>query len=249
MDLSLVVGIDYAHLDQLTYSLPTWLKYKPKITRLPLVVIYDAYEISVMDKRLKLVKKAFSHLSFVPWKPPINLYSDQREKMLTALVTAPRHVKTEWYVQIDTDVYAKSNESWTNRRWFRNPENVIVSNPWGYTKPANALETLDDWGDKVDLLKPHPRLNVFYDPKSDLVSYPRIASWIIFAKTNFSLSVIDSLDKVDGHPKLPVPSQDTLLWYCAARSKKGIVKFPFREAGWNVAPTTGKLKQVCTELK
>ncbi len=246
MDISLVIAVDEKHLHQLTYSMSTWIRYKTDIINFPLIIIYDAKQIKPNDKRFEITLP-FRNRTFVEWNPPNGLYKDQRENMLTSLVQGIENVKTSWYVQIDTDVYATSNQTWIDPSWF-NSKSVMVSNPWGYTKPANTLDILDDWGDTTELLKSYPRLNIPVQPGSDLVVCSRIASWIIFARTDWTLRVLEATDKIGNFHKLPIPSQDTLLWYCAKRSNQIITRTNFKKMGWGVVAGTRKLQRITAQI-
>ena len=239
---TLVLVVDEKHVEQLYYSFPTWIKYKKELRDCPILVILDS---PVPESYIRNIIQR--PVTFVKWNPPENTYSSQREKMLTSMVTIPpKHVKTPWYVQIDTDAYALNDTKWIEEEWF-NSDTVIVANPWGYTKPANAIELLDDWGDTVEGIKEFPRLDLPYKLGSSLVRHSRIASWIIFCKTDWHKSILKFLPHEE-YVKLPFPSQDTFLFYCATRTKQKVIRHSFKKNGWGNTVSIKKLKAICENI-
>ncbi len=239
---TLVIVVDKKHLEQLSYSFPTWIKHKKELRDCPILVIYDD-SVCKSDIHNTIRRPA----TLVKWNPPENIYSSQREKMLTAMfVLPPRHVKTHWYVQIDTDAYALNDMQWIESEWF-NGDTVIVSNPWGYTKPANTIELLDDWGDTIDGLKEYPRLDLPYKADSSLIRHSRIISWIIFCDTGWHKNIMKFLPNEE-YTLLPFPSQDTCLYYCATRMKRGVIRYKFKRYGWGNHNRISKLKIACKKI-
>ena len=239
---TLVIAVDSRHIKQLSYSFSTWIKYKKELRDCPILVIHDSlvHESDIYD----IIRRP---VEFVKWNPPENLYLDQREKMLTSMVLLPpKYVKTPWYVQIDTDAYSLNDKEWIEEEWLSD-DTVIVANPWGYTKPANTIELLDNWGDTVEGIKEFPRLDLPYKPGSALVRHSRIASWIIFCKTDWHKSVLKFLPDEE-YVKLPFPSQDTFLFYCATRTKQKIVRHSFKKNGWGNTVSIRKLKRICENI-
>jgi hypothetical protein len=226
-NFTLVVAIDKYNLNRLKYSYLTWCNYKKEIRSCPLVIIYDSDQVNpkectFLDER--------QDVKFCPWNDPNNIYNSQREKMLTSFIVIPPDVvETEWFLKLDTDTYATNDSPWIDEKWF--DDVVIVSNPWGYTKPANAIDILDEWGDKIDPIKNYPRLNIHGDIGSKRVRHKRIASWVYFCKTNWAKG-ISNFVKIDGCYKLPIPSQDTYSFYCSKRMGKNIKRIRFKQMGW-----------------
>lgn len=237
---TLIIGVDAAHLHQFMYSYPTWIKHKKELRDCPTVIIYDRTEINPRDSRLKELSKINSNIKYFKWKPPQDLYKTQKAKMFAALLSAPRWcVDTPWYLQIDTDSYAYNTDEWYKEEWF-DEEYKFISNPWGYTKPANAIEIMDNWADNIDYFKNYKRLNYPYKEGSPKIRHKRIASWVIFCNTDWCKKVVDLVGK-DTYIQLPVPSQDTFLCFCADRSKEKYRRFSFKRYGWSNTSNTKRL--------
>lgn len=212
-EFTTIVAVDQAHLVELRLVWPTWRTNRPEILENPLLIVCDASNSEVeWQKKLRFVDHPNKRL--VLWDMP---GIQQREKMLSSLVfVAAREVKTPWYLKLDTDTVATISGPWIRPEWFLPDEQgrvpAFVSHPWGYTKPANALELLDDWADGIPQLSHYPRLNIRGPFGATAVRSKRIISWCFFGRTNWTAEVASYATD-----RLPIPSQDTFLWYCAAR--------------------------------
>lgn len=228
-EITLILGLDRAHLGELRWTWPTWMAYKPELRQMPMIVFFDPTEISPSDASFL---QLHPDLRFVPWSMPNAV--DQREKMLSGFVHVPcREVTTPWYLKLDTDAIATGPGEWIDPRWFapsptgRKP--VIVSARWSYTKPHYAIAVLEEWGDGVEALRRYPRLNLAPEPARDRVRHKRIISWIFFGDTEWTRRTVTWLGD-DG--RLPHPSQDTFMFYCAKRSRRRIVRENMSRYQW-----------------
>lgn len=231
MDFTIVTAIDAHHLNELEKVYPDWVEYKKEFRTSPMVIIYDTAQVSLEDPRLNQFRR--SGVTFVPWSVPDGFYPSQREKMLTALTVLPsRHVNTEWYLKIDTDTVALNNSNWVPSIADYGRDTAFISNSWGYTKPADAIQRLDNWADKKDYFLNTPRLDLPFDKSSNKIKHSRIISWLFFARTAWSATVSETFRTSDGY-RLPFPSQDTCLWYCAKRKGIDYKTFRFKDRGWD----------------
>lgn len=155
--ITIVVAVDNHHLDELQTSLPSWIKYK-EFNKYPFLVIYDDSQLQLDDVRFDIFKNI--NVSYIPVQK--GNYNSQREKMLTALTVLPgKHVKTDWYLKIDTDCIATNYDKWFDESWL-NKKYVFITNKWNSTKPANAIELLDNWSaNKFD--NRYEKLNLPYN--------------------------------------------------------------------------------------
>lgn len=219
-DITVVMAIDARHLEELQYTWPTWMKFKPEMSALKKIVIYDKNQLT-FDK---FTIFDGHDIRFIPWDMP---GVEQREKMLTSLVKIPAtEVTTKWYLKIDVDTIATAPGPWIKDEWFAtNP--VYIAQGWGFSKPADVLKRLDDWGDTVPEISKFPRLNIPYDPKMSRVFSKRITSWCFFGRTDWTRKIWNLCNG-----KLPVPSQDTLMYHCAARLGEHTVRTNMRDLGW-----------------
>ena len=155
LEFTTVVGVDKKHLQQLSWTLPTWLRHKSEIRNSPLVVFFDQSEVGINDVRR--VANLHRNATVIPWPqgkveyegdPNSKFHHPQRYKMLAGFVHIPaRVVQTPYWLKLDTDVVAFPSRSWIDESWFdTNPS--IVAQAWGMTKPANQMTLLDTWVSK-----------------------------------------------------------------------------------------------------
>lgn len=213
-DITLTLGIDRHHLEELRWSWPTWMKFKPELREMPALVFYDPDETSPAQAAFL---NEHPNLRFIPWK--MANARNQREEMISGFVHVPaREVQTPWYLKLDTDAIATGPGPWIKPEWFlpdsRGQLPAYVSCKWHYSKPRYIIDLLDDWGDKTAPLSGHPRLDIPYSSDSRRVRHKRIISWIYFGNTEWTRMVAGLCDADD---RLPYPSQDTLMSYCAKR--------------------------------
>jgi hypothetical protein len=244
-EITTIIAVDDHHLNELSYSFLTWKKYKKEILDSNFLIIYDEDQVKVNDKRFSIFNGL--KVNFIPWNDKEYIYNDQREKMLTSLIVAPNYVKTKWYIKIDTDAIAVNNKRWIYDDWFYG-DYIFISNPWGYTKPPNAIEIMDDWGDKIDKIKNFKRLEIHPKPGSDIVSHHRIISWIFVCLTEWTQEMSSFCKKENGTYKLPIPSQDTYLVYLAQRLGLNYKKVSFKKFGFDHLPFFHRMKKKCLEI-
>jgi len=139
-------------------------------------------------------------------------------------------VDTEWYLKLDTDTWATENKEWRFPEWFQD-DVVFTSSSWGYTKPAQFIHDLDEWAKGIpELCDRKPPVSDLPDDLAGRVSHKRIISFVFFGRTEFTEWALDLLDDP---AKLPCPSQDTFLWYVAARSGQRWLRAKMKNYGWD----------------
>ena len=107
-DITLVLGLDAAHLEELRWTWPTWMRFTPELRAMPTLVFYDPAEIVPGDVTFL---REHPNLDLLPWEMPAA--ADQREKMITGFVHIPaREVQTPWYLKLDTDAVATGSGLW-----------------------------------------------------------------------------------------------------------------------------------------
>jgi hypothetical protein len=227
--ITLVLAVDRIHLQELRWTWPTWMHFKPELREMPAIVFYDSNQIDPAEASFL---EQHPRLRFVPWTWPFG--RDQREKMITGWLHIPaREVNTPWYLKLDTDTTAIAPGDWIKQEWFNpGPDGqppVFISSKWVYSKPRHVMDLLDDWGDKVPQLSKFPRLNLAYSSESRVLRHRRIISWLFFGNTQWTREAVSWLGP-DG--RLPHASQDTFLFYCAKRSRKWFVRERMNKYGW-----------------
>ena len=235
-DFTVVVAVDFAHLEQLRVVLPTWRAYRPELFDVPWAFIIDPpCETGVLKllRELGITEQSFCYRW--EWQPDL----PQRERMLTGIVRAVTFCDTTYFLKLDTDAFATQPGPWIDERWFDGSPAIIAS-PWGYTTPSHWPAVLDAWGDTVPELAKHPPLNIPYDPAARTVSHPRIASWVMFGRTDFARWCSSLVPEGE---RLPVPSQDTMHWYLAQRTGELIRPVKMKRFGWSNASKIKNLRQ------
>jgi hypothetical protein len=241
-DYTLVCGVDKKHLEQLQLTFPTWRKHKPLLMQRPMLIFCDQHEVSP-----RVVKRAIGHPDLVvcPWPPTGVEYEGdfddkwthpQRVKMLTGFVyVAASLVQTPYWLKLDTDVVATGSPGWIDPAWFED-DPAVISHAWSFTKPPHQMEYLDGWvrrnWSELSGLGEFPPLNLSPEPGADRLKHKRIISWCSFWNTEFTKNCADWAQATCGPYKLPTPSQDGYLWYCAKRTQRGIIRTSMKKRGW-----------------
>lgn len=203
------------------------MQFRPEILDHPLLLLLD---VGIDFQEALATVAPHSNVDIV--QVPRSLL-DQRERMLSSFVfLAPWLVKTRWMLKLDTDCFAvRANSDWCDAKQIapneEGQEPVLWAGGWGYTKPANAIKTLDDWGDTVQSLRIFPRLDLPFDPKARAVTTPgRIISYVFFGNVSWLKWASELCCR------LPVPSQDTYLWYLAKRCGRFYRTSRMHRLGW-----------------
>lgn len=228
-DITLVLGVDRQHLEELRWTWPTWMIFKPELREMPLLVFYDADEVDI--SRVTFLQD-HPNWRATPWT--WNGGNNQREKMITGWIHIPaKEVKTQWYLKLDTDAIATGYGQWIQEKWFEansfGERPVFISSTWSYSKPRYVMDLLDDWADRIPELALYPRLNLAYSSEDRRLVHPRIISWLFFGRTDWTQSLFRYLG---AYGKLPHPSQDTVAFYCAKRQRKYFVRERMQNFNW-----------------
>lgn len=210
-----VVGVDYMHIQEFRLVWPTWTAFHREFLENPLLIVADGEQSAGWWRRQL---QEFVHHGDVTVVTHNAKDCTQRAKMLSGLVFAPaEHLKTDWFLKIDTDVLAtKGPKTWPLADWFQGePPPVFTAPGWSYTKPATLYLQLADWAKTKPELRDLPEVPAQIHKPLGKCYHKRIISWMMFGQTSF-LRQCAALAS-DTMPLLPSPSQDTYLWYCAER--------------------------------
>lgn len=236
-DFTLVCGVDAKTLAQLSHTWPTWRRHKPGLLERRMLIFYDQEQV-----REPSIRAAVDHpdLWLHAWPPPGVRYeatsddkwgAPQRHKMLAGFVHIPaRFVTTAYWLKVDTDAIAMGWNDWVDPAWFTG-DAAIIAPGWGFTKPADQMLKLDAWANGKPLFNNTSPLNLVPKPGEGRISHKRICSWCAFFNTAFTRQVADACPV----GKLPVASQDGLLWYAAERLGWPIIKTNMKHKGWALA--------------
>jgi len=239
IEFTTLIALDKPHVEELKITWPTWMKFRPEIKKNPLVVLCD---VLTLDHEWRSLLEFLEHpqrkIVLVPPAPVKTL--TQRGRMLSSFVLyGPKAIETKWYLKLDTDTIATQESNWCKDEWFED-DPVFITSPWGYTKPADTLEKLDNWADNVTGLKEYPRLNLPYDPSWSRIKHGRIISYVFFGRAEWSRRMAE----IAGGVILPWPSQDTYLWYCAARRKEFYRLYRMKKFGWGHVSRQKSLREI-----
>lgn len=248
IDCTILVAVDREHLAELQIAWPTWATLKPELRDwLMLVMVDGSLRFGGGEWLAEAVWSIIGHrpnTTIRAWDWGIEL--PQRERMLTALVRAAEWIETPWFLKADTDCLATSAGRWFEPWWLSgDPAPAFIASPWGYSKPADAIQRLDDWGDCTTGIREFRRLALPYDPQARLVKHKRIISWLMFGRTEWARRM-----SALAPDRLPVPSQDGFLWYCAARRGDFYRTIRMSQFGWSHVSGGGieKLRRVAGEV-
>jgi len=274
--VTVVVGIDAKTIEQLRVSWPTWKKHRPEMWSMRWVMFWDSASLTREQYDAIHMAMRVPNMVSVPWNPQVE-YESQREKMLTGHVFVPaEHVKTDFSMKIDADVVAERRDcEWLQEHWFDETcsadrekglecdadcEVRYVAPSWFYTKGQDFIGRLERWGDVVDwgsgFTGPSTRLNLpNYDPTALRFGHKRMCSWVSYYNVNWLQWLCGELEKTVGRYKLPVPSQDTTVWYAAAREQGDLPPnhrlVNMKKLGWDNISKINHLKaraaQICAK--
>ncbi len=241
---TVVLGVDAKHLLQLAVVLPTWKKYKPDIFSFPMLIFYDREQVHP-NSVLNVIHPYKDHVDFVPWPPEGVEYtggkskweSAKRARMLSGFVHVPaQHVKTPYWMKIDTDVVALTDCKWYENEWFEERQHAIIGHPWGYSRPPTIMMQLDDWvknnADNLPALTRSSPLNLIPKEGHVKLRHHRIASWVCFFDTPFTYLCSVFAEKTCGEGQIPCHSQDSFMWYVAKRLGYNILRENMKTLGW-----------------
>lgn len=264
MKPTVVIGLDQQTARQLLVTAPTWRKHKPVLWQWPWLIFFDPDPpngIASADiDRLAHQELGLSpeQVQIVGWPFHRITYESQRERMLTGHVFVPPiFVRTEWFVKIDTDAIAVDDRSWPEPTWFDTPKGeqpaVVVASGWNYTKAKGGggdihqwAETLESFGDRA--CEGTERLGLHGRIDGDKIKMPRFASWICFQRTSWVRQAAQQISMACGPYRLPVPSQDTVLWYLAERSGARYLAAKQKKWGWTNVSRIEPLQKKAAEV-
>jgi len=242
--LSLLTFLNAVEATRLKLVWPAWLKYRPWLADLPLLLVHDRRwdpapilrELPQRDPPVRTV--------------PLTGQPDQGEResrSLAILHAIANHVQTPWCLYLDPCTVPVGNGSGISPDWFGPDASgkapLLVAHRWGYTKPADALTRLDDWADGVPGLRSFPRLNIPTQPGEDRVHHAALQAWCFFINVAWSREVLACAPD-----RLPCEVLETYLAYCGARRGDHLVRLNLKEHGWEPVSRFRHLREQCERL-
>lgn len=218
-DLTIVTAVNPAYAAKAKANIAKWLA-TPGLKDQQFIVFVNGFRNAAERKFLE-----YPNVKVIRWDYPFK--ASPRETMLAAFVLGvAEHVRTEYWMKLDADASPKQPFF----LWPDYSRHTIVSHKWGYTKMKGDPDAKDHWFNRLDRLghnsQPFPRL----DPKKDFkvnhrpgnkLGIPmRFGSFAHIERTSFTRRIADVVKQNGG--RLPIPSQDTLAWYCACVWKEPV---------------------------
>lgn len=206
-EVTIVTACDPKYVEFLRVTFPNWRKYK-NIDGHPVIVFVNG--IPLDDTRLDFLR--LPNVRLIEWDMPE--ISDHREKMLSAFVFGTaEHVKTDYWLKLDSDSFATNDKPLFNDEM---KQYAFCGHKWNYSRPDH-IKKLDEWAKshwkrKLRLAKPmieegKAEGHRFYHNKKRTISY------IQLHKTRFTQFCVKLLKE----RRLPVPSQDTFMFFVCDR--------------------------------
>lgn len=228
-DLTLVTAVDRSNLEIFRWTWPTWMRCRAWLQSRPLILIHDPAENIAED--LASIVMGHPNAKLVPAQPTKT--ATGRDRWSVAYLSVPaEQAATMWYLRLEPEAVATRPDQWLLPAWFQQDplrRNVaFVSHAWGYTKPADALKRLDEWGNCVPGLRDHAPLRMPYDPQGDSLKHAAISSWVFLGNTAWTREVLKY-----AADQLPCTSHDTFTLYCALRRQDPFVRWQMKSLGWH----------------
>lgn len=242
--LTIVAVLDREHLAEFQLVWPTWKLHHPQLvfgSRLLVMCDCDEHDLFWWDTELYWLYDEHEQVTLASADdilPRPFFHATHRERMLACFVYAPQHIATPYFLKLDTDTVAFPHAGQTAEPWWFEHSPVFVAPRWGFTKPADAIQRLDDWGDTLEALQGSSRLDIRpRSPREASVRHPRAISYVYYGRTDWHQWLVDLCGD-----RLPVPSHDTLTSYVAERTKAFWRPVNMAERGWrHISPRNLRL--------
>jgi hypothetical protein len=206
-DVTIVTACDEKYVEFLRLTYPNWRKYK-NIDKHPVIIFVHGMDLN--DERLDFLKR--KNVTLVPWSFPEA--DDHREEMLSAFVFGTaEHVKTDYWLKLDADSYATNDKPLYSDDM---KQYAYCGHRWSYSRPQH-IRDLDEWAKghwRRKLKKAGPMIEEGrVDGRRFYHNTKRTISFIQLHKLKFTKFCVSLLrDR-----KLPVPSQDTYMFFVCNR--------------------------------
>lgn len=210
-NVTIVTACDKKYIEFLKLTYPNWRKYK-NIDRYPVIVFVNG--IDLKDPVLDFLR--LPNVQLIEWD--MKNVDSQREKMLSAFVLGTaKYVNTKYWLKLDADSFATNNNNFITQEM---KDYSFCGHKWGYSF-VRHIKALDEWAGKHwkrKLRTSPPMFNEkyangkrYYHPEKRTISFIQLNS------TKFTRWCAKLCKG-----RLPVPSQDTYMYYIADRFKSPI---------------------------
>lgn len=227
-DMTIVTAVNPQYADKLRVNLELWLA-TPGLKEQKFIVFVNGFE-RARDRHFL----NHPNIRVVRWIYPHE--ATPRETMLAAFVLGvAKHVTTKYWMKLDGDTRPILGE-W---KWPHYDGQCITSHRWGYTKMKGDDSATEHWFNRLDRVfspdnpkfptlsvKEHKRIS--HRPRNPFRIPMRFGSFAHIERTDFTKRIAKVVNEKCGG-RLPIPSQDTLSWYCAYLWKEPVKLMNMKE--------------------
>lgn len=219
-DITIVSAVNPAYAERARRNVDLWMR-TPGLREQNFIIFVNGFRGPEERKFLD-----FPNIKAIRWNYE-HADGNPRELMLAAFVLGvAEHIKTDFWMKLDIDT--RPIQSWWDWPEFENF--TITSHRWGFTKMKSDEKATEHWFHRLDkLFSPDkPFFTRQYDPVKDFrVRHNRnglpmrFGSFAHIERTSFTRRIAEVIREKNGG-RLPIPSQDTLSWYCACLWKEPV---------------------------
>jgi hypothetical protein len=219
--LTIVTAVNGNYLKKFKNNVPKWLE--TNVIKSHKWIIFAHVDCVEEVRNFMEGVKGFPHVDIISWELP--QAESAREEMLSCFVFGvAQHVKTKFWAKLDCDckptgvALVIKDEVWNS---------TLSAHKWGYTKMkgdgqdvkhGHWLNILDDWADTLEDFKGTER--TFPDKITEARhNHARVCTFFAIEKTGWTKHLADMCKRTGG--RMPIPSQDTLSYYCINRLGNG----------------------------
>lgn len=242
-EVTLVIPINRGDAASLHASWRTWVELKPWIARFRVLVLQHP----------DTGRDAVTHLLASADRMQIDVMNVDNSLPnaweRAKVVDIAHRVETEWFWMLEPTAVATSKLDWLSPSVFSRDETdrepVFTGCRWGYTKPANTYQRLDEWAGGIELFRDHPPLNWPADPTADRIQHGAVSTWSFLARTSW-VKMMSSV--VDRHA--PLVEHSSFMLFCAERRRERVHRVSMKRFGWDhsFGWTAEKVEQRCRNV-
>lgn len=229
-DLTIVTAVNPKYAEPCKKNMERWM-HTPGLKEQKFIVFVNGFA-NAKDRTFL----EYPNVKVVRWAYPFE--ASQRETMLAAFILGVAdNVKTPYWMKLDCDTTPKKNHF----KWPDYRKATITSSPWHYTKckSDDHLHEKGHWFNRLDaVFSPDapifPKMDVdkhfkvSHRPGNEFGIPKRFGSFAHIERTEFTKKIAEIIrSECDG--RLPIPSQDTISWYCAYLWKEKVSLVNMRE--------------------
>ena len=227
-DITIVTAVNRKYADKFIDNYNAW-RETPGLREQNFLIFYHPDCIDYIKSHPKWKHppgkiKTYQRTRMVEWSLPA-ANGNIREEMLSAFILGTaKEAKTKYWMKLDGDCSPVAPFEWPDYQSYG-----ICAHGWGFTKQKGDPDTsrhwlnrLDDWAEPFTGKRIFPKI---YDPINEKrVRHKRFCSFCYIEETRLSKEVAS---KCNG--RLPIPSQDTTMWYYATVMGEPVLLTNFKQ--------------------